>query len=113
MLGVPGYAFHAVADLLHERPERGETLVDVRVVALDDGHRGHGLARNWLDFALFPLLDVECLGDFARRVVLDRREHQILFDAEHFRRDARKRLGNRLVDLPIALALPYWIHRRR
>src|SRR6185312_12874161 len=76
------------------------------------GYRRHGLAGDRFDLALLPVLDVERLRDLAGRVVLDRRHHDVLLDAEHFRRDARERLGDRLVDFPIALAFPHGVHRR-
>jgi hypothetical protein len=44
--GLPGDALAAVAELVHQRPERGEALVEVGVVALDDGDLRHGLARE-------------------------------------------------------------------
>src|SRR5215470_10107338 len=35
MVGVPGHALAAIAELVHQRPERGEPLMEVRIVALD------------------------------------------------------------------------------
>ena len=44
---------------------------------------------------------------------MDRRHHDVFLDAEHFRRDLREFLGDRLVDVPVALAFPHRIDRRR
>ena len=59
VLGVPADALAAVAELRHQRPERGEALVEVGIVALDHGDRRHGLAGDRLALALLPVLDVE------------------------------------------------------
>ena len=112
MLGVPAHALAAIAELGHQRSERGETLVEVGIVALDHGHRRHGLAGDRIDLALLPVLDVERLRDLAGGVVQDRRQHHVLFDAEHFRRDLRERLGDALVDVPVVARLPDRIDRR-
>jgi hypothetical protein len=47
--GRPGDAFDAVAELVHQRTERGEALVDVGIVAFDDRDGRHGLAGDRLD----------------------------------------------------------------
>ena len=47
--GLPGDALDAVAELVHQRAERGEALVDVGIVALDDRDGRHGLAGDRLD----------------------------------------------------------------
>ena len=90
VLGVPAHALAAIAELGHQRSERGEALVEVGIVALDHGDRRHGLAGDRIDLALLPVLHVEGLRDLARRVVHDRRQHHVLLDAEHFRRDLRR-----------------------
>ncbi len=113
MVGVPAHALAAVAELVHQRAERGEALVEVRIVALDHGDRRHGLAGDRIDLALLPVLDVEGLGDLAGRVVHDRGEDDVLLDAEHFRRDLREGFGDALVDVPVAARLPDRIDRRR
>ena len=87
VLGVPGHALAAVAELRHERAQRGEALVEVGVVALDHRHRRHGLAGDRLAFAALPVLHVERLRDLGRRVVHDGREHHVLLDAQHLGRD--------------------------
>ena len=111
VLGVPGHALAAVAELGHERPERREALVEVGVVALDHGDRRHGLAGDRLALAALPVLHVERLGDLGRRVVHDRGEHHILLDAQHLRRDFGELLGDGLVDLPVAARFPHRVHR--
>ena len=85
--GFPGDALDAIAELVHQRAKRGEALVGVGIVALDHRHRRHGLAGNGGAFALLPVLDVERLRHLAGEVMHDRRQHDILFDAQHFRRD--------------------------
>ncbi len=112
MLGIPGHALAAIAELRHQRTERGEALVEIGIVALDHGHRGHGLARDRFDLAFLPFLDVQRLRDLARRVVHDRGQHHVLLDAEHFRRDLGEGLRDRLVDVPVAARFPDRIHRR-
>ena len=59
-------ALAAVADLVHQRAERGEALVDVRVVALDDLHVRRGLAGDQLALAALPVLHVEGLRQLGR-----------------------------------------------
>ena len=113
VLRVPAHAFAAVAELGHQRSERGEALVEVRIVALDDGDLRHRLAGNGGNLALLPVADGERLRDLAGGIVHDRGQHHVFFDAENFRRDLGKLLGDRLVDFPIALAFPHRIHRRR
>ena len=88
-LGVPADALAAVADLVHQRAERGEALVHVRVVALDHRDLRRGLAGDQLALAALPVLHVERLRQFARRVVHQRRQHHFLLDAEVARRTAR------------------------
>jgi coenzyme F420-reducing hydrogenase delta subunit len=72
VFGIPGDALAAVADLRHQRPERGKTLVEIGIVALDHCDCGHRPAGDGLHLAFLPFLDVERLRDFARRVVQDR-----------------------------------------
>ena len=113
MLGVPGDALAAVADLGHQRAERGELLVGVRVVALDHRHLRRGLAGHELALALLPVLDVERLRQLGRRVVQRRRQHQVLLDAEVADADLGELLRDALVDLPVAPRLPHRVDRRR
>ena len=61
-LRVPGDALAAVADLVHQRAERGEALVDVRVVALDHRDLRRGLAGDQLALAALPVRDLEGLA---------------------------------------------------
>ena len=113
MRGVPAHALAAVAELFHQRSERGETLVEVGIVARDDAHARHGLAGKGLAFAALPVLDVERLRDFGGRVVQDGRENDIGFDAQHLRRNLREGSGEALVDLPVRTRLPGRVDRRR
>ena len=64
VFGVPGNTFHRVAELLHQRAERGEALVDVGIVPLDHGDRRHGLAGDRLDLTFLPIFHIERLRDF-------------------------------------------------
>src|SRR6185437_5636674 len=68
LVGVPADALAAVAELLEQRPDGGEFLICIGVVSLDRDHRGHGLAGERIAFALLPILDVDGLGELARRV---------------------------------------------
>ena len=113
VLGIPGDALAAVADLRHQRPQRGELLVGVRVVALDHGHRRRGLAGHQLAFAFLPFLDVERLRQLSRRVVHQRRQHQLLLHAQVADADLGELLGETLVDFPVVPRLPCRVHRRR
>ena len=109
--GLPGHALDAVADAVHQRTQGGETLVDMRVVALHLDHQRHGLAGDGLAFALLPVLRFEGLGDLVGAVMLDGIEHHIRLFAEHLRCDLGERLGDALVDFPVAARLPPRIDR--
>ena len=111
VLGVPRDALAAVAKLVHQRPEGREALIHVGIIAFDDGDLRHRLAWDRLNLALLPILDVERLSHLAGRVMQNGNEHDVFLDAKNFRRDLGKLLGDRLVDLPVALALPNRIHR--
>jgi hypothetical protein len=71
VLGVPSHALAAVAELGHEWAQRREALIEVGIVALDHRDRRHGLAGDGVAFTALPVLDVEGLRDFGRRVVQD------------------------------------------
>ena len=96
----------------HQRAQRRETLVDVRVVPLDHGDRRHGLAGNGRGFAPAPVLHIGGLRQFAGRIVLHRYQHDVLLLAQHFGRDVGEGLGQPLVDFPVAAAFPHRIDRR-
>src|SRR3546814_3687568 len=80
--GIPVHALAAIAELLEQRPERGELLVEIRVVALDHRDRRHGPAGNRIAFALLPVPHVERHRQLAGRVMLGRHQHDVLLDAE-------------------------------
>ena len=65
-LGVPGDALAAIADLAHQRAKGGEALVDIGVVALDDGHVRRRLAGDQIDLAALPVLNAKGLRQFGR-----------------------------------------------
>ncbi len=111
--GLPADALAAVAQLVHQGAQGGEALVDVRVVALDDRDLRRRLARDQLALALLPLLDVEGLRQLGRAVVHQRRQHHFLLDTQVTDADLAEGLGETLVDLPVALALPHRVHGRR
>src|SRR5690606_11752363 len=80
--GLPGDALRVVAEALHQRSERDEASVGVRVVALDDGdlrRRAPGLERA---FAALPFAHVERLAQLGGRIVQQRREDDVALDAE-------------------------------
>ena len=110
--GLPADALAAVAQLVHQGAERGEALEHVRVVALDHRDLRRGLAGDQLALALLPFLHVEGLGQFAGGVVHDGRQHHLLLDAQVADADLAEGLGEALVDLPVAAALPHRVHRR-
>ena len=79
------------AQLGRQRPQRGEPPGDIRIVPINDGHRRHGLAgkRHRIRRVSSPCTSngwAISLG----RVVQNRREHQILLDAENAVRQFRK-----------------------
>ena len=82
VLGIPGYALAAIAELVGKRAERREAAIGVGIVALDHRDLRRGDAGDEIAFALLPILDVEGLREFGRRVVLDRGQYHIALDAE-------------------------------
>ena len=102
-LRVPADAFAAVADLVHQRAERGEALEDVRVVAFDDLHVGRGLAGDQVALAALPVLDLERLRQLRRAVVHQWCQHQLALDTEVPDADLAELLRDEpLNDLPVA-----------
>ena len=101
-LGVPANPFAAVAQLVHQRAQSREALVDVRVVTLDHGDLRSGLARDQLALPLRPVLHVERLTQFAGRVVHQRCQHHLMLDTKLADADVAKFPGEALVDIPIA-----------
>ena len=111
-LGVPGDALAAVADLVHQRAERGEALVDVRVVALDHLHvaarscRGSARTRRASSpsrrRAAPARPGVSCISGVSTSSLLDAQ----VADA-----DLAELLREALVDLPVAARLPGRVHR--
>ena len=113
VLGVPGDALAAVADLRHQRTERRELAIGVRIVALDHRQVGCRLAGNQVALRTLPVAHADRLGEFARRVVHERRHHQLLLDAQVPDADLRELPRDALVDLPVGTRLPHRIHRGR
>ena len=109
--GIPVQALAAVAELVQQRAQRGEFLVQVRVVALDHDHRGHGPAGDRLALAALPVGHTEWHRQLVRGVVQGRHQHQVLLDAQHPRRQFADATGDTLEDLPVAARLPGRIHR--
>ena len=101
-LRVPGDALAAVADLVHQRPQRSEALVHVRIVALDHRDLRRRLARDQVDLAAFPLLHVERLRELGRTVVHQRRQHDFALHSEVTHADLAEFLREALVDVPVA-----------
>ena len=110
---VPTNALATVAKLLQQRPQSGEALVGVGVVAFDDADLWRCHARDQIAIAFAPLLHIQRLRQFGRRVVHERGEHQLFFHAQMTDTHFTERFGKPFVDLPIALALPRGIYRGR
>ena len=66
VLGFPSHAFAAIANFFQQRPDRGEFIVNLAVIALHHGHHRHGFARNRFAFAFFPVFHVERLPQLLR-----------------------------------------------
>ncbi|MNQ32422.1 hypothetical protein D3C85_458270 [compost metagenome] len=106
MLSVPVDALAAVTQLVEQRAEGSELLVDVRVVALDHGHVRAVLARHRSFAGGFPVDAAERLGQFADTVVLHRDGDQILLDTQITNRHLGEGLGDAFVDFPVGTRLP-------
>ena len=111
--GVPVDPLAAIAQFGHQGSERRKPLVEVRIVPLDHGDLGHGLAGDGIDLTLLPFLHVEGLGDLRRRVVLDRHHDHVLLDPQNLGRNLGEFLRDPLVDVPIRTAFPNRVHRAR
>ena len=111
MICVPVDALAAIAQLFQQRTERTEALVEAWIIPLDDRNVGHGNSGHGLGIALAPIVDIERLRHFAGCVMQDRRQHDVLFNAQNFRSYFGEFLGDALVDFPIGLRLPHRVHR--
>ncbi|MNM85475.1 hypothetical protein D3C81_975940 [compost metagenome] len=69
LLGVPVDALAAVAEFFQQWPQRGELLVDGRVVTFDHLQVRGVLARLWGHAGGFPVGTAKGLGQFADAVV--------------------------------------------
>src|SRR5664280_1380224 len=112
-LRVPADTLAAVADLAHQRAQRGVALVDVGVIALDHLQVRRGLARDQLAFAALPVADFEGLGQLRRAVVHQRGQHEFPFDAQMADADLAEFPREALVDVPVAARLPGRVDRGR
>ncbi|VAL70942.1 Uncharacterised protein [Enterobacter kobei] len=101
-LGVPGDAFTAVTDLLHQRADRGKALVGCRVIAFNRNNVRRGHARDQVALAFFPVLHVQRLRQFGSGVVLDWQRHHVGLFAQVPYTDFREFLRDVFVDFPVA-----------
>src|SRR5215831_17711459 len=90
---------------LSARSKRREATVGVGVIAFDNRDLRRVNTRKQIALALLPVPYVG-LRKFARRVVLDRREHHIALDAEVADRELGKTTRDGLVNLPVAARFP-------
>ena len=111
VLGVPGDALAAVAQLVQQRTDGRVLAMDVVVVALDHYHVGRRLAGDQVAFAMLPVLRLEGLAQLFRGVVHERNQHDVLARAQIRTGDLAEPLGDQLVDLPVRLAFPQRRHR--
>ena len=108
---VPANALAAVAHLFQQRSQCRKALVDIGVIAFDDGNLRRGHARNQFALTLAPLFHVQGLRQFGGRVVHQGRQHQFFFNAQMAYADFTEGFGKSFVYFPIALALPGRVHR--
>ena len=76
---IPGDAFSAITDDIHQRPQRSEHFISVRVIAFNHHQRRHGFTGNWLALAFFPILDFQRLRQLSWCVMQGRHGDYILF----------------------------------
>src|SRR5262249_27525854 len=105
VFGIPVDALAAVTKLVGQRSKRREATVGVGVIAFDNRDLRRVNTRKQIALALLPVPYVG-LRKFARRVVLDRREHHIALDAEVADRELGKTTRDGLVNLPVAARFP-------
>ena len=110
-LGVPVDPLAAIAQLFQKRPDRGELLVEVRVIPLDRDVVRRGPAGDQVAFALLPVPHMG-LRQLSGGIVQQRQLDDVRFDPQHLGGNFRKLPGNRLEDLPVRLALIGGVHRR-
>src|SRR6185437_13804533 len=88
------------------RPKGTVFVVDIRVIALDDGEMRHPLAGNWLALTLEPAL-YGWLRHFVWRIVQQRSRHDI---AKRLRKMHAAQFahlfGERLENVPVGFRLP-------
>ncbi len=94
----------------HKRPKPPVAVVDVGVIPLCYRKRGHRHARDGLDIAVFPILDIvieDRLRYLAWRIMHQRRSNDVLDGLrEVVLRKLRELLGQELEAVPVALGLP-------
>ena len=101
-LGVPGDAFTAVTDLLHQRTDRGKALVRCRVITFNRNNVRRGHTRDQIAFAFFPVLNVKRLRQFGSGVVLDWQRHHVGLFAQVPYTDFGEFLRDVFIDFPVA-----------
>ncbi|OIQ72903.1 hypothetical protein GALL_454660 [mine drainage metagenome] len=113
VLRIPGDALAAVADLVHQRTQRGEAFEGVGIVVLDHGDLRRGLAGNQLALVLLPVAYRGGLAEFSRSVVHHGGEDHVLFHSQVADADLGERLREALEYFPIRARFPRGIDRRR
>ena len=113
VLGVPGDALAAVAELVHQRPERGEALVEVGIVALDHRDCGMVLPGIGSHSPRFQSLTSRACASSAGVSCMSGVSTTSFSTPSTSGATSRELLGDALVDLPVAARLPRRVHRRR
>ena len=113
IFGVPGDTFTTITHLRHQGTERSEFLVGVGEVANHLDKVRHGFTRNRITFTLLPVLNVQRLAQFRRRIVQNRQCHDIGFRTEMAYHQFRIDLCQSFVNIPVAAAFPGGIDSAR
>ena len=113
VVGIPVNALATIAKFFQHRPERGEALIGIRIIALDDHHIRCCLSRNKLALALPPGFNAIGLGQFCWRIMLKRYSDKIFLDAEMTDCQFTETLGNRFKNIPIGTRFPNGVHSLR
>ena len=110
-LGVPGNAFAAIAHFFQQGPQGGEALEGIGVVSLQHRNLGRRLARYQRHLAALPVFHLKGLGQLARGVVHQGRQHHFLLHTEVAHTHLAERFGKAFVDVPVAARLPGRVYR--
>ena len=112
-LDVVGDALGHHAELVHQRTDRRQLVVDGRVIAFGDGDDRHRLAWHGITLPRPPVLnDAVDAGHRLGGVVPQRLGHDVLAGAEVVDGQLAELLRDRLPRFPVRLGLPGRIDRR-